>query len=155
MPKVLKSYGTQGAVVTNLCPGDDWDFDANEPVFIAFDELPVPFFIESIQPKGGRSIVKFEDIDTLAAAERLVGREIALSLEEEAGEEEVDLVGRTVRDAATGKPVGKIVQWFDFSGNLCIEVEHAGRKAMLPLHEDLIKKVSAENIWLTIPEGLL
>ena len=155
MPKVLKSYGTQGAVVTNLCPGDDWDFDANEPVFIAFDELPVPFFIESIQPKGGRSIVKFEDIDTLAAAERLVGREIALSLEEEAGEEEVDLVGRTVRDAATGKPVGKIVQWFDFSGNLCIEVEHEGRKAMLPLHEDLIKKVSAEDIWLTIPEGLL
>ncbi|MBQ7639906.1 MAG: hypothetical protein IJS91_02830 [Bacteroidales bacterium] len=155
MPKVLKSYGTQGAVVTNLCPGNDWDFDAQEPVFIAFDELPVPFFIESIQPKGGRTIIKFEDIDTLEAAENLVGREIALSLEEEEDEEEVDLVGRTVRDAATGKAVGKITQWFDFSGNLCIEVEHEGRKAMLPLHEDLIKKVSAEAIWLTIPDGLL
>lgn len=155
MPKVLKSYGTQGAVVTNLCPGDDWDFDAQEPVFIAFDELPVPFFIESIQPKGGRTIIKFEDIDTLEAAENLVGREIALSLEEEEDEEEVDLVGRTVRDAATGKAIGKITQWFDFSGNLCIEVEHEGRKAMLPLHEDLIKKVSAEAIWLTIPDGLL
>ena len=155
MPKVLKSYGTQGAVVTNLCPGDDWDFDAQEPVFIAFDELPVPFFIESIQPKGGRTIVKFEDIDSLEAAENLVGREITLSLQEEEDEEEVDLIGRTVRDAATGKPVGKITQWFDFSGNLCIEVEHEGRKAMLPLHEDLIKKVSAEAIWLTIPDGLL
>ena len=155
MPKVLKSYGTQGAVVTNLCPGDGWDFDAQEPVFIAFDELPVPFFIESIQPKGGRTIVKFEDIDTLEAAENLVGREIALSLEEEEDEDEVDLVCRTVRDAATGKAVGKITQWFDFSGNLCIEVEHEGRKAMLPLHEDLIKKVSAEAIWLTIPDGLL
>ncbi len=155
MPKVLKSYGTQGAVVTNLCPGNDWDFDAQEPVFIAFDELPVPFFIESLQPKGGRTIIKFEDIDTLEAAENLVGREIALSLEEEEDEEEVDLVGRTVRDAATGKAVGKITQWFDFSGNLCIEVEHEGRKAMLPLHEDLIKKVSAEAIWLTIPDGLL
>lgn len=155
MPKVLKSYGTQGAVVTNLCPGDDWDFDAQEPVFIAFDELPVPFFIESLQPKGGRTIIKFEDIDTLEAAENLVGREIALSLEEEEDEAEVDLVGRTVRNAATGKAVGKITQWFDFSGNLCIEVEHEGRKAMLPLHEDLIKKVSAEAIWLTIPDGLL
>ena len=155
MPKVLKSYGTQGAVVTNLCPGDGWDFDAQEPVFIAFDELPVPFFIESIQPKGGRTIVKFEDIDTLEAAESLVGREISFSLEEEEDEDEVDLVGRTVRDATSGKPVGKITQWFDFSGNLCIEVEHEGRKVMLPLHEDLIKKVSAEAIWLTIPDGLL
>ena len=155
MPKVLKSYGTQGAVVTNLCPGDDWDFNAQEPVFIAFDELPVPFFIESLQVKGNRSLIKFEDVDSLAAAERLVGREITLSMEREETEEGPSLVGRTLRDAATGKPVGRITQWFDFAGNLCIEVEHEGHSVMLPLHEDLIKKVSADSIWLTIADGLL
>lgn len=155
MPKVLKSYGTQGAVVTNLCPGDDWDFDAQGPVFIAFDELPVPFFIESIQPKGGRTIIKFEDIDTLEAAENLVGREISLSMEEDAEDDEPDLTGRLIRNAADGSEVGRVCEWYDFAGNLCVEIERDGRRILLPLHEDLIKKVSAEAIWLTIPDGLL
>ena len=154
MPKVLKSYGTQGAVVTNLCPADT-DFNPEEPVFITFDELPVPFFIESIQPRGGRSIVKFEDIDTLAAAENLVGREIAFSMEEEVEDDEPDLTGRLIRNAADGSEVGRVCEWYDFAGNLCIEIERDGRRILLPLHEDLIKKVSAEAIWLTIPEGLL
>ena len=154
MPKVLKSYGTQGAVVTNLCPTDS-DFNPKEPVFIAFDELPVPFYIESIQPRGGRSVVKFEDIDSLSAAENLVGREISFSMEEEAEDDGPDLTGRLIRNAADGSEVGRICEWYDFAGNLCVEIEHDGRRILLPLHEDLIKKVSAEAIWLTIPDGLL
>ena len=154
MPKVLKSYGTQGAVVTNLCPADS-DFNPNEPVFIAFDALPVPFSIESIQPRGGRSVVKFEDIDSLPAAENLVGREITFSMEEESEDDGPDLTGRLIRNAADGSEVGRVCEWYDFAGNLCVEIERDGRRILLPLHEDLIKKVSAEAIWLTIPDGLL
>ena len=155
MPKVLKSYGTAGAVII----GRDGDFledlEKNEPVFIEFDGLPVPFFIESIEPKGGRYLVKFEDIDSLAAAEEIVGREVRLTENADDEEEDDGIVGRIIRNAATGDVVGPVVKFIDFSGNTCIEVEHAGGRVLLPLHEDLIKKVRKNEIFLTIPEGLL
>ncbi len=155
MPKVLKSYGTAGAVII----GRDGDFledlEKNEPVFIEFDGLPVPFFIESIEPKGGRYLVKFEDIDSLAAAEEIVGREVRLTENADDEEEDDGIVGSIIRNAATGDVVGPVVKFIDFSGNTCIEVEHAGGRVLLPLHEDLIKKVRKNEIFLTIPEGLL
>ena len=155
MPKVLKSYGTAGAVII----GRDGDFledlEKNEPVFIEFDGLPVPFFIESIEPKGGRYLVKFEDIDSLAAAEEIVGREVRLTENADDEDEDDGIVGRIIRNAATGDVVGPVVKFIDFSGNTCIEVEHAGERVLLPLHEDLIKKVRKNEIFLTIPDGLL
>ncbi len=155
MPKVLKSYGTAGAVII----GRDGDFledlEKNEPVFIEFDGLPVPFFIESIEPKGGRYLVKLEDIDSLAAAEEIVGREVRLTENADDEDEDDGIVGRIIRNAATGDVVGPVVKFIDFSGNTCIEVEHAGGRVLLPLHEDLIKKVRKNEIFLTIPDGLL
>ncbi len=155
MPKVLKSYGTAGAVII----GRDGDFledlEKNEPVFIEFDGLPVPFFIESIEPKGGRYLVKFEDIDSLAAAEEIVGREVHLTENADDEDEDDGIVGRIIRNAATGDVVGPILEFIDYSGNTCILVEHEGREVLLPLHEDLIKKVRKNEIFLTIPDGLL
>ena len=142
MPKVLKSYGTAGAVIIGRDGEVLEDIRKNEPVFIDFDGLPVPFFIESIEPKGGRYLVKLEDIDSLAAAEEIVGREVRLTESPDAEDEDDGIVG-------------PVVKFIDFSGNTCIEVEHAGGRVLLPLHEDLIKKVRKNEIFLTIPEGLL
>ena len=155
MPKVLKSYGTAGAVIIGRDGEVLEDIRKNEPVFIDFDGLPVPFFIESIEPKGGRYLVKLEDIDSLAAAEEIVGREVRLTESPDAEDEDDGIVGRIIRNAATGDIVGPVVKFIDFSGNTCIEVEHAGGRVLLPLHEDLIKKVRKNEIFLTIPDGLL
>ena len=155
MPKVLKSYGTAGAVIIGRDGEVLEDLQKNEPVFIEFDGLPVPFFIESIEPKGGRYLVKFEDIDSLAAAEEIVGREVRLTENADDEDEDDGIVGRIIRNAATGDVVGPVVKFIDFSGNTCIEVEHAGGRVLLPLHEDLIKKVRKNEIFLTIPEGLI
>ena len=155
MPKVLKSYGTAGAVIIGRDGDVLEELKKNEPVFIDFDGLPVPFFIESIQPKGGRYLVKLEDIDSLAAAEEIVGREVRLTEDPDGEDEDDGIVGRIIRNAATGDVVGPVVKFIDFSGNTCIEVEHAGGKILLPLHEDLIKKVRKNEIFLTIPDGLL
>jgi 16S rRNA processing protein RimM len=73
--RILKSYGTEGGVIISA-PEVYLDERANEPVFIDFDGLPVPFFMEEVTPRGGaKYFVKLEDIDFLAAAEELVGRE--------------------------------------------------------------------------------
>lgn len=152
--KVLKSWGTEGQVVLSLASDDPEDFDLDEPVFITFDGLPVPFFIESIEPKGNRFIVKFEDIDSLKAAEDLVGRPISLS-ETEEEEDEESIVGMTVLNAADGSVVGTVTGIEDYAGNTCITVNHKGKEVTLPFHEDLVEAADEESLTLRIAEGLL
>jgi len=152
--KVLKSWGTEGQVVLSLASDDPEDFDLDEPVFITFDGLPVPFFIESIEPKGNRFIVKFEDIDSLKAAEDLVGRPISLS-ETEDEEDEESIVGMTVLNAADGSVVGTVTGVEDYAGNTCITVNHKGKEVTLPFHEDLVEAADEESLTLRIAEGLL
>ena len=153
--KVLKSWGTSGEVVVSLYADDPRDFDIDEPVFIEFDGLPVPFFIENHYPKGGRLIVKFEDVDSFEASEELVGRPIALA--ESAGEQEDEgLIGLRVIDASSGETIGKVSDCNDYSGNLCITVSRSdGSRVELPLHRDLIAACDGDSITLTVPSGLL
>ena len=151
--KVLKSWGSAGEVVLSLEGEDARDLESQEPVFIDFDELPVPFFIEKMQAKGNRLVVKFEDIDTLAAAEELVGREVRRQREE--AEDEDSVIGMQVRDARTRRLVGTIVDFSDYGGNTLITVDTQHGEVLIPLHEDLIVNVHGDVITLDIPDGLL
>ena len=152
--KVLKSWGAAGEVVLSRPADSPQDLNVQEPVFIEFDGLPVPFYFESLQEKGNRLIVKFEDVDTLAQAEELVGREVRFAAEEE--EEEDTLIGLRVRDSRTRRIIGEIVDYSDYGGNivLTVETEDSG-EVLLPLHEELIVNIHGEVITLDIPEGLL
>ncbi len=154
MLKVLKSYGTAGAVIIGRSGDVLGELREDEPVFIEFDGLPVPFFIETLEPKGGRYVVKFEDIDSLEAAEEIVGREIRLSMQGEYEEGEDGIIGRIICDGH-GNKIGPITDFLDFAGNTCVSVDYNGREVILPFHEDLIKKVRKKEIHLTIPDGLL
>lgn len=151
--KILKSWGNDGQVVVSLDADDPEDLKIEEPVFIEFDGLPVPFFIEKVQSKGSRFTVKFEDVDTLEGAEELVGRTARYEKEED--EEDDSLIGFVVKNAADGSTVGRIVDYADYSGNVCITVDCGGREVLLPLHEDLIREVTDTTLTLVIPEGLL
>ena len=140
-------------MVLSLDADDPRDLESEEPVFIEFDGLPVPFYFESVEPKGGRFIVKFEDVDSLEEAEELVGRTVTLSDEEE--EEEDSLIGLQVRDARSRRIIGEIVDFNDYSGNVTITVDTEKGEVLLPLHEDLIVGIHDDVITLDIPDGLL
>ena len=44
--KVLKSYGSEGEVLIGFRALLPEDIDQEEPVFVEFDGIPVPFFFE-------------------------------------------------------------------------------------------------------------
>jgi 16S rRNA processing protein RimM len=81
--RILKSYGTDGGVLVNSSEIPE-GINLNEPATIVFDGLPVPFFIEEIRDKGSRAVIKFEDVDSLAQAEELVGKDAAFACESNA-----------------------------------------------------------------------
>ena len=50
--QVLKSNGTDGELLISFFDIGPEDIDLQEPVFIYFDGLPVPFFIRSFRQRG-------------------------------------------------------------------------------------------------------
>lgn len=149
--KILKSNGTDGDILIGMRDVEISEIDLKEPVFIYFDGLPVPFFFESLIPKGtGKAIAHITDVDCLEDAEELVGSEIWLDAESEEDEVE-DFTGWTVFDRDL--PVGSVTGFEDIPGNPCIYVGDS----LVPLHEDFIVAVDAQKkeLRLELPEGIL
>ena len=154
--QVLKSNGRDGELLLGFVGIAPEDIDTQEPVFIEFDGLPVPFYFESFTPRGNtRALVRLTGVHSLTDADELAGA--AVYAEDDLYEdEEEDLTGWTVLDA-DGKKVGTVSAHEDIPGNPCIWVETGHGEVLVPLHEELVLDVdeTAQALRMEIPEGLL
>lgn len=154
--KVLKSNGTDGELLVSFFAMDPEDLEITEPVFILFDGLPVPFFVQSLRRRGqNKALVHLNGIYDLKDCEEVCGKDIYLPADADAAYGEGDfsfLVGWELRDA--GKSLGRIADFVDIPGNPCLELED-GR--LVPLHEDFITAVDEDSavVEMELPSGLL
>ena len=90
--QVLKSNGTDGELVLGFREMAPEDINLDEPVFIIFDGLPVPFFIETFTKRGNtKALVRLTDINSMEDVEEIAGKAVyveedslpELSLEED------------------------------------------------------------------------
>ena len=90
--QVLKSNGTDGELVMGFREIAPEDINLKEPVFIVFDGLPVPFYIETFTKRGNsKALVRItgvhnqEDVEEIAGKAVYIeeGEEAELSLEED------------------------------------------------------------------------
>ncbi|MGM9753970.1 MAG: ribosome maturation factor RimM [Candidatus Cryptobacteroides sp.] len=153
--KVLKSNGISGDLLVSA--PEVGLAEITGPVFIEFDGLPVPFFIEKCAPKGGKYIIHLTDIDSLQDAEEVVGAYI-FSEEQccaDAEDDEADFSGWKVFDSE--HYIGKVSGIAPIPGNYCLCIERPeGDEIMIPLHPDFITDVrkEKEELVLSLPEGL-
>ncbi len=161
--RVLKSNGTEGEILIGFREIVPEELNLKEPVFIFFDGLPVPFFIECFTRRGtSRALARITGVKNLADAEEIVGKELYAgkdSIESYESSDELtagDLIGWSVLDH-NGIKVGTVSDFEDIPGNPCLYVDGPSGQAMLPLHDDLIIDVDENSLTLTlvIPEGLL
>lgn len=153
--QVLKSNGTDGELLMSFLEIGPEDIDREEPVYIYFDGLPVPFYFESFNQRGtNRALVRLTGVHSLRDADELAGRDVYADYFET--EEDEDLTGWKVL-SEDGTPIGTITAYEDIPGNLCIYVDTADGERLLPLHDDLVLSMddTARTITLRIPEGLL
>ena len=176
--QVLKSNGTDGELVMGFREIAPEDINLQEPVFIVFDGLPVPFYIESFTKRGNtKALVRLTDICSQEDVEEIAGKAVyiddaaipEMSLEEDGF---YALVGWTLLTPVDSESlitatevekepefieVGEITDFIDIPNNPCIEVETENGAVMIPLHEDLILSVDPEyqEIIMQIPEGLI
>jgi 16S rRNA processing protein RimM len=178
--QVLKSNGTDGELVLSFRTIAPEDINLEEPVFIVFDGLPVPFYIESFTKRGNsKALIRLTGIKSMEDVDEIAGKAVYI-LEEDAPELSIEedgfaaLVGwmlltpeapdqigddNPVGDVMSSNfyEVGEITDFIDIPNNPCIEVETENGAVMLPLHEDLILSIDPEyqEIIMRIPEGLL
>ena len=153
--QVLKSNGTDGELLMSFLEIGPEDIDREEPVYIYFDGLPVPFYFESFNQRGtNRALVRLTGVHSLRDADELAGRDVYADYFET--EEDEDLTGWKVL-SEDGTPIGIITAYEDIPGNLCIYVDTADGERLLPLHDDLVLSMddTARTITLRIPQGLL
>lgn len=158
--KILKSNGTLGAVLMGFRDFSPEEINTEEPVFIYFDGLPVPFFIEELSPKGNRAVVRLTGVRNLKDAEEIVGQavwaeESALPEYDNDSDDPSVFVGWAVFD--NGSKVGEVSGIEDIPGNLCIYIQTNDGEAMIPLHEDFVESIDedARTLYLNLPEGLI
>ena len=154
--QVLKSNGRDGELLVSFSGISPEDIDLEEPVFIEFDGLPVPFYFEAFSQRGNsRALVRLTGVRSLTDADELAGA--VLYAEDDLYEdEEEDLTGWTVLDA-DGTKVGTVSAHEDIPGNPCIWVETGHGECLLPLREELVLDVdeTEKTLRMEIPEGLL
>ena len=160
--QVLKSNGADGEVLMGFRGVAPDEMNLQEPVFIYFDGLPVPFFIEKLTPRGvSKALCRLTGIHSLADAEEIAGAAVYAdpsTLDRDEDEEELDLdalVGWMVYRADTKEAVGTVSGYEDIPGNPCLYIGPAA--VLVPLHEDLIVDIDEDSrsLTLVIPEGLL
>ena len=165
--QVLKSNGTDGELVMGFREIAPEDINLQEPVFIVFDGLPVPFYIESFSKRGNtKALVRLTGICSMEDVEEITGKAVyieegqlpEMSLEDDGY---AALVGWMLLTPAEDEEalieVGEITDFLDIPNNPCIEVETENGAVMIPLHEDLILSVDPEyqEIIMQIPAGLI
>ena len=179
--QVLKSNGTDGELVMSFREIAPEDINLKEPVFIVFDELPVPFFIESLVKRvHSKALVHLTGIRSQEDVDEIAGKPVyieddtlpELSLEEDGFAALVGWIlltpASSIADyaadcsaddelAETLVEVGEITDFIDIPNNPCVEVETENGAVMIPLHQDLILSVDPENqeLIMQIPAGLL
>lgn len=167
--KVVKSFGFKGEMIIKYSPGFNGDLDENKPVFITYDGLPVPFFIESIEERGvDRAILKLEGINNVASVEEVMG-ELLLIEQSDKGDNKkrapeefqsaFNLAGFRVT-TKKGLELGFVTKIYDYPGNPCLGIskdDKKEREILLPLHEDFIVSIDPgkKEMIVHIPDGLL
>ena len=141
-----KAHGVKGELSIQI---DDDIFDRVDAEYLVLklDGIFVPFFMEEYRFKSDSvALVKFEGVDTQERARELTGVEVYFPRELAEQDENVELsysaiVGYTLIDDNSGKPVGTIAYVDEQTINIMFELED-GR--LIPASEELIVDVDQQ-----------
>ncbi len=158
---VIKPHGLNGEVDVFL----DTDYPENyihlESVFIEIKQKLVPFFIEHIQVRQNKALIKFSEVDSLDNALELKGCTLHLPatlLAPLKGNAFYfhEVIGFDVVDNKEGL-LGKAVKFYNYPGQDLMAVIYMNKEVLIPVNDDIIKQVnrSKKQIEVALPAGLL
>lgn len=158
--KITKPFGYKGEVVFFLDVDEPMDYAEMDSVFVEVGGKLLPYFIESINIKGNKAIVRFEDL-TAEESTKLIGKNLFLPLSvlpKLTGKKFYfhEIINFAVVDASKGN-IGNIASVIDYPAQPLFQIMNSDTEILIPILDQIIDKVDRENktIYIVAPEGLI
>lgn len=166
---ITKTHGIKGELSATL--DVDMEFFSEYPMFICdMDGIFVPFFMESIRPRGAQGgLLKPENVDSETQAKLFVGKSIYILKKDlhawedenadpdEEGAYADDLTGYSVVDSAHGL-LGEITGIEDSTANILFILRTPADKTLyIPVAEPFIDSINPQTrtVGTSLPDGLV
>ena len=149
--RLTRTHGKRGEVQC-LLNNEYWDNSEANFLILKLDNILIPFRVLDWRGKGSDSLIfQLDNISDEQEAQRLVGTEAFMLINDINQEDEVmptwqSLIGYTVVDTDQGE-LGTVKEVDETTINTLITLND-GR--MMPIHEDFIIDLNAEDKLLTI-----
>jgi 16S rRNA processing protein RimM len=160
--KIAKKFSFKGEVLIYLDTDEPELYENMESVFVEFNKNLVPFFIEnSSLHKNDFLRVQFEDVDSEAEADTLIGCDIYLPLSmlpKLEGNKFYfhEVIGFEVEDKRLGI-VGIIQSINDTTAQPLFEVLNGEVEILIPMIDHFLVEIDRKNkkVVMDLPEGLI
>ncbi|MGF1534586.1 MAG: ribosome maturation factor RimM [Bernardetiaceae bacterium] len=156
-----KTHGLHGELRLQLETDTPERYQKLDALFLEQRGQLVPYFVERITIQGDQAILKLEEVDSIEAAQLLVGCTVFLPLtalpELEEGEIFLhDLVGFTLSDVRMGT-LGKVTEVNELPNNMLLSVRYRGKDILIPFQDALIERLdtTSKQVLMRLPEGLV
>ena len=157
------THGLSGEVHVILDSDHPENYKDLESVFLLLkgENALIPFFIQAIQIKGEKAIVKFEEVTSLNQASVFTGSLLFLPLDVLPKLEGDDfyfheLVSWRVIDQQLGE-LGSIISINHQSPQILLVMEYQKREVLIPYTDEIVIRIDRINqqVHVSLPEGLL
>ncbi len=131
--------------------------DQGDFIFVQIEGQFIPFKILAMKGKPNEPVLNLEFVTTFDEAQELVRNSIFLDLAKVQEEEsEISFLGFELVDKHLGT-IGIVKDVQELPQQIILVVDYQNKECLIPLVEDFIDYISAENqeIWLNLPNGLL
>ncbi|MBA4057770.1 MAG: 16S rRNA processing protein RimM [Marivirga sp.] len=158
---IIKTHGLKGEVTLSLDDDGPEDLSNVHSVFVEKDKRLIPYFIQSFSHHGAKAFVKFEDVDNIEEAEKIVKH--AVYLEKSARPKSArgefyndEIIQFNVLDE-TGKLLGSITEIMQAGPNKLIVMDHNGKEVLIPVNSPFITSINKtkKTVSVNLPEGFL
>ena len=158
---ITKTHGLKGEITLELDVDEPESYSELDSALVEVKKQLVPYIIERINIQQKRAIIKFEGINKIEDAQKLVHCKVMLPLENLPEPEEGrfylhDIIGYTVEDEALGK-LGTITQLYEGSYQDILGMEYQGKEVLIPVVDAIVLSADAETktVQTNLPEGLV
>ena len=159
--KVTKTHGLKGEITIKLDVANPGDFKDLRYILIEERGNLIPYFIESQKITGDKMFVRLQDVNKMEQAVVFLGKAVFLPNEllPQLKDNEFyykEIIGFKLIDAEKGE-IGAISDVLEYPTQAVIQVMKEGKEILIPIHDDIIKKVDKKSKTLNInaPEGLI
>ena len=159
--KLTKTHGLKGELAIWLDVDYPEEYDELDSVLLEVRGELIPYFIEEIQIRPNKSIIKFEDIDTIEEAQKIVNCEIYLPNDNlpELDDDQFyyhEIIDFDVVDEQKGK-LGKVTAVYTSEAQDLIAMAYENSEILIPVSDEIVKTVDREKkeLYTNLPEGLL